>query len=137
MFPVSQEIDLITEWSDGITVERIRSAFEYFARISSRLRDFDCQIEQPDGRRQFRFFEKTTGEQAFAFVTNSEWLLFSFLPTAIRSTAYSLHELQAAFAGARENERDEWVVRIRTAKDVDKLVRLIGWHYILDSNSMS
>jgi hypothetical protein len=128
---------LADDWSKRIDVAEIRAAFEHFVVIASRLQDFDSYIQQKGDGREFRFYETSTHDQPFSFSTHPAWLMFCFREAAVRSTAYSLRELQAVFSGARENERGEWTVRVRSVEDVDKLVRFIGWHYILDANSMS
>lgn len=115
------------DWSDCIAVEQVRASFQYLVGVAATLRDFDCLIEQKGEVRKLQFYEKQTHEQPFGFVSSREWLLFTFRAPAVRSTAYSLSELQSVFSSARENEQGEWTVRIRTIEDVDRLVSFIGW----------
>jgi hypothetical protein len=132
MLANTTDSNLIVDWSDRIAVEQVRSTFQYLVGVAALLRDFDCLVEQKGEVRNLHFYDKQTREQPFGFISSREWLLFTFRDPAVRSTAYSLSELQSVFSSARENSQGEWTVRIRTIEDVDKLISFIGWDTRVD-----
>lgn len=116
------------EWSYHIPDGQVRYAFRYLVEIACSLQDFYCQIVENDAETSFCLTENSTGQTPFGFSANSDWLLFTFREAAIRSTSFSLQELQSVFSSAHESNIGEWSVRMRTQEDVDSLLRFIGWH---------
>ena len=100
----SEDNKLYLDWSHRIAVDQVRAAFQHFVAIASRLRDFDSRIDCQSEGCSFGFYDKATGEQPFGFISSREWLLFSFRKPAVRSTAYTLRQLQSVFSGARASQ---------------------------------
>ena len=127
MLTTTQKQSLYRDWASQIANSNTRAAFWYLVDIASQLRDFDCHFQADGEEPHFSFCDKLSGEQTFAFVTVAEWLLFYFREPATTSTAFSFASLRGYFPSASQTSDGEWMVRLRTMDDVQRLAHFVGW----------
>jgi hypothetical protein len=100
-------------------------AFRYIIGFAATLKGFDCHPGLHGKIRDFRFFDRESDEQPFAFIPNKKWLLFYLRPQAVRSGKYSLEDLRTVFKDVGTIQPEHWTVKLQTVDDVKKLAAFL------------
>ena len=89
--------------------------------IAETVPNYDCQSAWHGDIRDFRYVDRASGEQFYAFIVNRHDLLFYVRRPGLHRVPGGLAALRAHFGAVRENPRGEWTVRIATASEADAL----------------
>ena len=125
MLADAKNASLYSEWLTHIKEPDVKDAFPYIVGASAALTAYRCYPQKKGEVRDFRYITDND-EQPFAFILNHAWLLFYFRAPAIRSGRYSFTTVQGEFGSAKELEREEWTVQLRSIADVQRLWRLLS-----------
>jgi hypothetical protein len=115
---------LYPEWLAHVETPGAKDAFIYLVGSAATLRELSCHAQFKGIIRDFRFINAKE-EQPFSFIVNRKWLLFYFRAPSVRSGKYSRATLLKLFPECRENQRNEWTVRLRSTEDVRSLLRYL------------
>lgn len=126
MLTDARNAELYAEWVNAISDSQTQGAFHYFVGIAACLPNYKCQIQWKGEVRDFRFHDEG-GAQEFSFIVNKNWILFYFRPPAVSSGRYVSKDLKNLFDSFAENSAGEWMVRLRSIADVERLIRFLEW----------
>jgi hypothetical protein len=126
MLADARNTELYSEWFSFIEAPEVRAAFCYLVGLAASSRRYRCHIQWKGAVRDFRFHD-ASGEQSFSFISNQQWLLFYFRPSAIRSKTYSRTRLADDFDSLQENTAGEWTLKLKSIADVRRLSEHIDW----------
>ena len=116
---------LYPEWLAHVEPPAVKDAFIYLVGSAATLGELSCHAQFKGVIRDFRFIN-AKDEQPFSFIVNRKWLLFCFRAPSVRSGKYSRATLLKLFPECRENQRNEWTVRLRSTEDVRSLLRYLA-----------
>jgi hypothetical protein len=101
--------------------ESTREAFDALVTAAIELPDFETGPAWHGSIRDFRYFERGTRKQPFAFIVNRRDLLFYVRLAGLGRVPGGFSELQKQFSLVAENPGGEWTVRIASREDAERL----------------
>jgi hypothetical protein len=115
---------LYNEWLGHVQVPEVKDAFAFLVCSAATMSTLSCHAQFKGVVRDFRFMNEAN-EQPFSFIVNKNWLLFYFRAPSVRSGKYQFEDLSNQFPESNENNRGEWIVRLRTVADTRRLVKFL------------
>jgi hypothetical protein len=104
-----------------IRSKEVRIAYLFLIRVAQGLPGYDCYPAMKGLVRDFRYF--TGDEQPFAFIVNTESLLFYFRKPSL--TRFSLDRIEDVFDDVRQPRTSEITVRVNDLNTAELLMWLI------------
>jgi putative restriction endonuclease len=116
---------LLLEHRKYIQSENARGAFDALVAAARLLPGFDCAPDWHGEIRDFRYLDRGSGEQPFAFIVNRSDLLFYVRKPGLLRVPEGLAGLKRRFGTVRENPSGEWTVRVTNVEEAQGLSRFL------------
>ncbi len=114
----------IVDAYEKITSSETRSAFMYMIVNSGRLKDINTTSSSEGNKKHIDFRKGNT--IYFAFITNSEWLLFYFRKPLFNNESVTRNDIYLNFPLAELNPTDEITLKIHSLDDVKRVFEFIS-----------
>lgn len=112
---------LYREHREHIQAPDARVAFDYLVGRALSLARYDCEPGFHGVIRDFRYYDRASGEQPFALIVNSAHLLLYVRRAGLGRVPGGVAALREVLSSAKENRSGEWTVRVENVSDARKL----------------
>jgi len=112
---------LIADFRAHLHEASAREAFDALVAAAIDLPNYETGPAWHGNFRDFRYFDKGTRTQPFAFIVNRNDLLFYVRFAGLDRVSGGLAELQRQFSQVADNPTGDWTVRVASKEDAERL----------------